>query len=228
MEKKMSTSIKDLPEHSRPREKLRERGATALSDAELIAVILGRGNRSSDVLTIASKVAEKISEKSESPDADSLTEIDGIGYAKAAQIICAFELARRRTEKKSLKVNKPGKILPLLSDIAEKKQEHFICISLNGANEIIEKRIVTVGLLNKCQVHPREVFADVLTDRAASVIFAHNHPSGELRPSKCDIEIQEQLVEAGKLLGINVLDHIIVSKNGYYSFHEDGMILHDT
>ena len=224
----MKTSFKELPEHSRPREKLREKGVLALTDAELIAVILGSGNKDSDVMTIAARVAEKISEKLEALDADSLTEIDGIGFAKAAQIICSFELARRRNEKKSVKVNRPDKILPLLSDIAEKKQEHFICISLNGANEIIEKRVVTVGLLNKCQVHPREVFADVLTDRAASVIFAHNHPSGELKPSKCDLEIQEQLVEAGKLLGINVLDHIIVSKNGYYSFHEDGMILHDT
>ncbi len=224
----MNISIKEMPDYSRPREKLKEKGVLALTDTELIAVILGSGNRGCDVMSIASKIAEKISMKSDAPDADSLTEIDGIGFAKAAQIVCAFELARRRNEKKSLKVNKPDKILPLLSDIAEKKQEHFICITLNGANEIIEKRIVTVGLLNKCQIHPREVYADVLTDRAASVIFAHNHPSGELKPSKCDLEIQEQLVHAGKLLGINVLDHIIVSKNGYYSFHEDGMILHDS
>ncbi len=114
--------------------------------------------------------------------------------------------------------------LPLLSGIAKKRQEYFICITLNGANEIIEKRIVTVGLLNMCQVHPREVYADVLTDRAASVIFAHNHPSGELKPSAKDLNFHKQLVEAGNILGISVLDHFIISKDGYYSFYEEGMV----
>ncbi len=97
-------------------------------------------------------------------------------------------------------------------------------ISLNGANEVIEKRIVTVGLLNTCQVHPREVFADVITDRAASVILAHNHPSGELKPSDSDLKIHEQLMQAGKILGISVLAHIIVTRKGYYSFQEEGLI----
>jgi DNA repair protein RadC len=114
--------------------------------------------------------------------------------------------------------------LPLISSIADKQQEHFVCISLNGANEVIENRTVTVGLLNKSQVHPREVFADVITDRAAGVILAHNHPSGELKPSDSDLKIHEQLTEAGKILGIKILDHIIISKKGYYSFQDQGLI----
>lgn len=104
------------------------------------------------------------------------------------------------------------------------QQEHFICISLNSANEVIEKRIVTIGLLDKSPIHPREVFADVLTDRAASVIFAHNHPSGELNPSNSDLKIHEQLTEAATILGIRVLDHVIISKKGYYSFKENGLV----
>ncbi|MBN2372702.1 JAB domain-containing protein [bacterium] len=97
-------------------------------------------------------------------------------------------------------------------------------MSLNGANEVIQKRIVTIGLLDKSQVHPREVFSDVIADRAASVIFAHNHPSGDLQPSEADLRIHRQLTEAGKILGIQVLDHIIVARKGHYSFQEAGLI----
>ena len=112
----------------------------------------------------------------------------------------------------------------MLGDIAGKQQEHFVCISLNGANEVIEKRVVTVGLLDRSPVHPREVFADVITDRAAAVIFAHNHPSGDLEPSEADLQMHDQLTEAGRILGLSVLDHVIVSRRGYYSFQEAGRI----
>lgn len=111
----------------------------------------------------------------------------------------------------------------MVADIASKSQEHFVCLTLNGANELIEKRIVTVGLLDRSQIHPREVFADVIADRAAAVIFAHNHPSGDLQPSAADLKTQEQLVQAAKILGIRVLDHVIVSRKGYFSFQESGM-----
>jgi DNA repair protein RadC len=221
----MKKSIKDMPEFSRPREKLKERGPQALSDAELIAVILGSGNKGQDVMTLAAKIAKLISEKKGNLLLDDLIKIDGVGLAKACQVLSGFELARRYISKDAVTVTEPKHVLPLLTDIINKQQEYFICISLNGANEIIEKRLITVGLLNNCQVHPREVFADVITDRAASVIFAHNHPSGELNPSRSDLQIQEQLVQAGKILGINIIDHIIISKRGYYSFQENGLII---
>lgn len=222
--KTMEKRIKDIPAFLRPREKLQERGAQALSDTELIAVILGSGNRDIDVMTLSSKVAAFINDKNGHLSFDMLTEVDGMGPARASQILSAFELARRHIAKKSVVITQPDHVLPLLSDIIGKKQEYFICISLNGANEVIEKRVVTVGLLNNCQVHPREVFADVITDRAASVIFAHNHPSGELKPSESDMKVQEQLVQAAKILGINILDHIIVSVKGYFSFQEQGLV----
>ena len=216
--------VKDLPEFSRPREKLKERGAQSLSDVELIAVILGRGQEGIEVMTIASKIARLISKDNENISIDKLTTVEGIGLAKASQIIAGFELARRHILKDSIRITGPKSVLPLISSIADKQQEHFVCISLNGANEVIENRTVTVGLLNKSQVHPREVFADVITDRAAGVILAHNHPSGELKPSDSDLKIQEQLAEAGKILGIKILDHIIISKKGYYSFQDQGLI----
>jgi DNA repair protein RadC len=216
--------IKELPEFSRPREKLREKGAQALSDAELIAVLLRTGIKGQEVRTLAAEVAQLLSKKKGNITFQDLTGIKGIGLAKAAQILSAFELARRHLLKESVKIACAQDVLPLLSDIAGKQQEYFVCISLNGANEVIEKRIVTVGLLDKSQVHPREVFADVIADRAAAVILAHNHPSGELKPSNSDLKIQEQLTEAARILGIRILDHVIVSKKGYYSFQEAGLI----
>ena len=217
-------TIKDMPEHSRPREKLREKGAAALSDEELVAAILGMGTAGVDVRTISKKVANLIREHKEALAVDHLLEVPGMGLAKAAQILSAFELARRHLVKDAVKISCAKDVLPLLTDITGKQQEYFLCISLNGANEVIEKRVVTIGLLDKSPVHPREVFADVIADRAAAVIFAHNHPSGDLQPSEADLRMQEQLSDAAKILGIRVLDHIIVSRKGYYSFQEAGLI----
>lgn len=217
-------TIKDMPEHSRPREKLREKGASALSDEELVAAILGMGTAGVDVRTISKQVAGLICEHKEALKLDHLRGVPGMGLAKAAQILSAFELARRHLVKDAVKISCAKDALPLLTDITGKQQEYFLCISLNGANEVIEKRVVTIGLLDKSPVHPREVFADVIADRAAAVIFAHNHPSGDLEPSQSDLQLQEQLTEAGKILGIRVLDHVIVSRKGYYSFQEAGLI----
>ena len=217
-------TIKDMPEHSRPREKLREKGASALTDEELVAAILGMGTAGVDVRTIARQVAGLIREHKTGLTLDHLLAVPGVGLAKAGQILSAFELARRHLLKDSVKITVAQDILPLVADIAGKQQEYFVCISLNGANEVIEKRVVTIGLLDNSPVHPREVFADVIADRAAAVIFAHNHPSGDLQPSDADRRTHEQLTEAGRILGIRVLDHLIVSRRGYFSFQENGWI----
>ena len=217
-------TIKDMPEHSRPREKLREKGASALTDEELVAAILGRGIEGVDIVTMSRNVARLIREHKENLSVDHLTSVPGMGLAKAAQILSAFELARRYLLKETAKIKSTRDILPLVADIANKQQEYFVCISLNGANEVIEKRIVTIGLVNSSQIHPREVFADVIADRAAAVIFSHNHPSGDPKPSKTDAKTHRQLTEAGKILGLRILDHIIVTKKGYFSFQEAGLI----
>lgn len=217
-------TIKDMPEHSRPREKLREKGASALTDEELVAAILGRGMINIDVRTMARQVVNMVREHREKLAIEHLTAIPGVKLAKAAQILSAFELARRFLIKETVKITVAQDVLPLVADIAGKQQEYFVCISLNGANEVIEKRVVTIGLLDKSPVHPREVFADVIADRAAAVIFAHNHPSGELQPSEADLRMHEQLTDAGKILGLRVLDHVIVTRKGHYSFQEAGLI----
>jgi len=217
-------NIKDLPAHSRPREKLKERGASALTDEELVAAILGRGVEGQSLVAISESVAGLIQKHKGKLSVDHLTAVRGMGLAKAAQILSAFELARRHLIQDTVKITGVEDVIPLLSDIADKKQEHFVCISLNGAHEVIKKRIVTIGLVDRSQVHPREVYADVISDRAAAVIFAHNHPSGDLKPSSGDLKIHEQLTEAGKILGIRILDHLIVAGKGYYSFREAGLI----
>jgi len=217
-------NIKDLPAHNRPREKLKERGASALTDGELVAAILGRGVEGQDLGTISRNVAKLIRKHRENLTVEHLIAVRGMGLAKAAQILSSFELARRYLIKDTVKITGAQDVMPLLVDIADKKQEHFVCISLNGAHEVIEKRIVTIGLVDRSPVHPREVYADVISDRAAAVIFAHNHPSGDLKPSNSDLKIHEQLTEAGKILGLRILDHIIVTKKGYFSFQEAGLI----
>ncbi len=217
-------TIKDMPEHARPREKLREKGPSALTDEELVAAILGMGTAGVDVRTIARQVLSLIREHKEQLTLDHLLEVPGMGLAKAAQILSAFELARRYLLKDTVKITSAKDVVPLVTDIAGKQQEYFVCISLNGANEVIEKRVVTIGLLNKNPVHPREVFADVISARAASVILAHNHPSGELQPSEADLRLHDQLTEAGKILGLRILDHVIVTRKGYFSFQEARLI----
>ncbi|MDD5679068.1 MAG: DNA repair protein RadC [Kiritimatiellae bacterium] len=217
-------TIKDMPEHSRPREKLRDQGAAALTDEELVAAILGMGTAGVDVRTIARQVAGLIREHKTGLTLDQLQAVPGVGLAKAGQILSAFELARRHLLKDTVKITGAQDVLPQVADIAGKQQEHFVCLSLNGANELIAKRVVTIGLLDQSQVHPREVFADVIVDRAAAVIFVHNHPSGSLQPSEADRQTHDQLTEAGKILGLRVLDHVIVTKKGYFSFQEAGLI----
>jgi DNA repair protein RadC len=217
-------TIKDMPEHSRPREKLREKGAVALSDEELVAAILGMGTAGIDVRTIAKQVAGLVREHREALTLDHLLTVPGMGLAKGAQILSAFELARRHLIKETVKIECAKDVLPLVADIVSKPQEHFICISLNGANEVIENRVVTIGLLDKSPVHPREVFANVIADRAAAVILVHNHPSGDTQPSEADRRTHDQLTDAAKILGLRILDNVIVAKKGYFSFQEAGLI----
>jgi DNA repair protein RadC len=216
--------IRDIPSFDRPREKLVAKGPEALSDSELLAILLGSGVKGKDVFQVAHAILRKLDKDKKRADVEALVSIDGVGYAKACQIVASFEFARRRLLRESIFIEKTEDILPFISYIANKKQEYFLCISLNGANEVIGNRVVTVGLVNTNQVHPREVFADAISDRAASIVVAHNHPSGVLKPSPDDMATTKQLVDAGRILGISVLDHIIVTKKGYLSFKERGLI----
>ncbi len=221
----MSTKrIRDIPDIDRPRERLIAKGAAALSDTELLAILLGSGIKGISVLELASLILDSLKQRLDRADVDTLQGVEGVGRAKACQIVAAFELARRHLLQGKTPIREAQDVLPFIQQIRDKRQEYFVCLSLNGANEVIESRVVTVGLLDSNQVHPREVFADPISDRAASVILAHNHPSGTLEASPEDLALTKRLVRAGEILGIKVLDHLIVTRNGHLSLKQTGNI----
>lgn len=209
---KMSDRRKDL----RPREKLQARGPEALSDYELLMAIIGSGSAQADVTKIARDVRKLLTEKGSSLTYKDLLKIKGLGAAKSTQLMASFELWRRQFEVSERPIiDSPKKAVEQLADIRDKKQEYFVCLTLDGANRLISKRIITIGTLTASLVHPREVFAEAITDRAASIIIAHNHPSGNLEASQADIDVTNRLKQAGELLGIEVLDHLIVGGDGF-------------
>lgn len=220
----MNKTIAQMAEADRPREKLLSKGAAALSDRELLAVLLGKGTPGMDVMTLAGKLARLIDEKGLRVTADELMQFEGVGDAKATLVLAAIEFARRRIKPEGAKIETPADLLPHVRHYADRKQEHFLCASVNGANEILNIRVVSVGLIDRSPVHPREVFADALVDRASAVIVAHNHPSGGVEPSPSDIGITVQLKAAGAILGITLLDHIIFNRTAYFSFLEAGQL----
>ena len=220
----MPKGISTIPAHDRPREKLLRKGAAALSDQELLAVLLGKGTPGMDVMTLAGKLARVIDEKGLGVHAEDLTSFGGVGEAKATLILAAIEFARRRIKPEGAKIETPADLLPHVRHYADRRQEHFLCASINGANEILNIRVVSIGLVDRTPVHPREVFAEALSDRASAIIVAHNHPSGGLEPSASDVEVTGQLKAAGAVMGISLLDHIIFNQRGYFSFLEAGRL----
>ena len=224
-----SFTIHDLPKEERPRERLVQFGEQALSAQELLQLILGRGVAGESVAVTAQKLLaqfgslQKLSEAS----IEELSSIKGIGLAKATQIKAAFEIGRRVSTQtldyKSKELTDPEKVYRLIkSKLKDYHREHFYIIALNSRNHSISE--VSVGSLNASVVHPREVFSEAIKNKAASVIFIHNHPSGDPEPSEDDLEITKRLVESGKILGIEVVDHIIVTKDKFFSFKEKKLL----
>ena len=220
----MSRGISQISVQDRPREKILRKGAQALSDQELLAVLLGKGTAGMDVMTLAGKLARLIDQKGLNVTPEDLMQFEGVGDAKATLILAAIEFARRRIKPEGAKIETPADLLPHIRHYADRKQEHFLCASINGANEILNIRVVSIGLIDRTPVHPREVFADALSDRASGVIVAHNHPSGGLEPSASDLQATSQLKAAGSIVGIELLDHIVFNRDDYFSFLERGML----
>lgn len=182
--------------------------------------IIGSGNKQADVGKIAREVLKILRQKGGDISYDDLRSVIGLGEAKIPVIVASLELARRYLlDSDQPIIDSPERVVELLADIRDKKQEYFVCLTLDGANRLIAKRVVTIGTLTASLVHPREVFADAIADRAASIIVAHNHPSGSLEASRADKEVTNRLAEAGKLLGITLNDHIIITKLSYISIH---------
>ena len=178
--------------------------------------IIGSGNAQADVTKIARDVQKLLKEKGSALTYDDLLGVKSLGPAKATQIMAGFELWRRQFEVSERPIiDSPEKAVEQLTDIRTKQQEYFVCLTLDGANRLIAKRVISIGTLTSSLVHPREVFSDAITDRAASIIVAHNHPSGNLQPSGADRAVTERLREAGELLGVTLLDHLIITKDSF-------------
>ncbi len=206
------------------RERLIAGGPSRLSDSELVAAILGTGTAGKPVAKLAVEILGMIDHGGREPEADLLRKVAGMGDAKACAVAAALELGRRFYGIKDRRIASPRDVFPLVAHYADRKQERFVCVSLNGAHEVIAARIVSMGLINRTIVHPREVFADPITDRACDVVVAHNHPSGKLEPSKEDMDITRKLRNASEILGLPLLDHLVFSSEGYYSFVEHGLL----
>jgi DNA repair protein RadC len=216
--------IHQIPAADRPREKLQRKGAPALSDFELLEVLIGNGTSGADVGYIARQVQKLLQKGTEAVTYESLTTIKGVSLATAGKILAALELARRHLVRNIEPLLTQQDILARLGDIRSKQQEYFICLSLDGGQRLIAQRTITIGTLDSAIAHPREVFADAIVDRAATIIVAHNHPSGDVTPSQKDIILTQQLVAAGQLLGITLRDHVIVTKTEYYSCRQHHLI----
>lgn len=203
----------------RPREKLLSKGQNHLTSRELLQVIVGSGIKGNDVGRIADDLLVVMEDSLARPTVDRLTKVRGVSHATAARLVAGLELADRLSAV-GMKITDEDDVLGLLAGIRHKKQEHFVAITVDGAQRLIARRTITVGTLNASLVHPREVFAAAITDRAAGIVVAHNHPGGSLEPSGADIVVTKRLRAAGELLGIRLLDHIIVTAGAHRAIEQ--------
>ena len=216
--------LKDLSKIERPREKLTTKGPENLKDEELLAILLRTGREGKNVLELAKQILKKYSKKRLlNLKYEDLIKIKGINKAKACTILAAGELVKRALKVKDDTVpiiNSVKDVIAQFSYLRDKSREHLGALYLNARNEMVHKKHLFVGTLNANLVHPREIFEHALSSNAASVILVHNHPSGDPEPSQADLEITKRLLEAGKIMGIDILDHIIITKTKIFSFKE--------
>jgi len=224
-----SFTLHDLPKEERPRERLVKFGEQALSAQELLQLVLGRGIGGESVAVTAQKLLSQFGslEKLSEASVEELSSVKGIGLAKAAQIKAACEIGRRISTQtpsyKSKELTDPEKVFKFMrSRVKDYHKEHFYMIALNTRNLTVSE--VSIGTLDSSLVHPREVFSEAIKSKAASVIFIHNHPSGDPKPSEDDLVITKKLIKAGEILGIVVTDHIIITRNNYFSLKDQGLI----
>lgn len=220
--------IRDVHIADRPRERLIRQGASSLSNQELIAILLRTGTKEESVLHLANRVLSFFDEIQELKSAtlEEMMSVKGIGQAKAVQLLAAVELGRRLSQKhpdKRYAIRSPKDAASLLmADMSSLKQENFVVLFLNVKNQVIHQQTIFIGSLNASIVHPREIFREAVKRSAASIICAHNHPSGNPNPSPEDIEVTQRLTDAGKIMGIEVLDHVIIGDHQFVSLKELG------
>ena len=223
------TKIKEIPINDRPIERLINNGSSVLSNDELLAILLKTGTKEMSAKDLGTLILNKVNiNELKNITYEQLTNIKGIGDKKAAVIIAAIELSKRMNQKVINIRNEISDPLLLYNHYKEilkdKKQEHFYAIYLDIKNKIIKDKLLFIGTINYSLVHPREIFKEAYLIGAISIIIIHNHPSGEVLPSKNDIETTKQLIAVGKIMGIKIIDHIIIGENKYYSLYENGDI----
>lgn len=231
MKKSRSYTVRDLPATERPRERLAAFGSHSLSLSELLAIILGRGTAGESVMVTAQNIISQFGslEALQEASLEDLQKIRGLGFAKACQIKAALELSRRMGDtqtaiKKRKSLLSPEEVYMLLKPkITQYAKEHFLVLSFDTRNNLLGIDTISIGTLNASLVHPRETFESAIKRHAASIILAHNHPSGDPDPSDDDVKVTAKLVEAGRHLDISVLDHVILGKGSYYSFRNENM-----
>ncbi|HBP08730.1 MULTISPECIES: JAB domain-containing protein [unclassified Treponema] len=199
-------------------------GISYPDDEELIMLILGKGTKNNPIESLAEKVTKTINSSNEEELIPNLKKIDGMGESRALIIAAALELGRRRRGILRSAINTPKDVIPFLQHYTLMPTEHFITVTVNGAKEILSTRVVSVGTINKALIHPREVFANAVSEYASGIICCHNHPCGQCYPSNADIDSTKILQKAAKILGIAFMDHIIITKEDYFSFLEHGML----
>jgi len=220
--------IRDVHIADRPRERLIRQGAGSLSNQELIAILLRTGTKQESVLVLANRILSSFDKIQDLKDAtiEELMLVKGVGKAKAVQILAAAEIGKRMYRKHSegrYTIRSPEDAAAyLMTDMASLNQEHFVVLFLNVKNEVLHKQTIFIGSLNSSIVHPREIFREAVKRSAASIIVAHNHPSGNPSPSPEDIEVTKRLIEAGSIMGIEVLDHVIIGDHQFLSLKEKG------
>lgn len=223
-----SLMIRDVHVSDRPRERLVRQGATSLSNQELIAILLRTGTKQESVLHLANRVLNYFEQIQELKNAsiEEITAVKGIGQAKAVQLLAAVELGKRLSQQKTddkFTIRSPKDAATyLMQDMTSLNQEHFVTLFLNVKNQILHKQTIFIGSLNASIVHPREIFREAVKRSAASIICAHNHPSGNPSPSTEDIDVTKRLYEAGLLMGIELLDHVIIGDHQFISLKEKG------
>lgn len=226
----MKIMIKDVPKEDRPRERAIRLGTNHLSNQEILAILIGSGSKAESVMTLANRVLMHFEGLKLLQDAtiEELTAIKGIGRAKGVQILAAIELGKRMSQYKPDEyyvIRSPDDGANyVMEEMRVLKQEHFVVLFLDTKNRVIHRQTIFVGSLNASIVHPREVFREAVKRSAASIIVAHNHPSGDPSPSQEDIHVTKRLVDSGKIMGIEVLDHIIIGNRKFVSLKEKGYL----
>ena len=218
--------IKNLHKIEMPRERLVKYGPGKLSDVELLAILLRTGPKGSGVLELSKKILKQFpGNKLTNASIKDLVDIHGLAEAKACEIVAMFELGRRMLkDKQAILILSPREVWEALKDIRQSKKEHFVVFFLDTQNQEIKRELISLGTLNTSLIHPREVFEPAIKHLASHIIIAHNHPSGSLEPSNEDLVVTKRLTDSGRLLGIEVLDHVIVTNGGYASFKEKNLL----